>query len=118
MIEAPGVVVLTHAEKVQLAAPPMSVMGLSTTTDAPPDRLTALPNFPPETIVAAPMSVPFIAVPPLPPLITVEPETLSNEYEATGWIATAAAPAAGFNLIIPALMIVGPVYVLAPPNVS
>jgi hypothetical protein len=35
-------------------------------------------------MVAFPVSVPFIADPPLPPLMTVDPETLSKEYDATG----------------------------------
>src|ERR1700722_476249 len=109
MMAAPGVVVLTQAERVQLAAPPVSVMGLLTTTEPFPERWTALPNSPPDTMVASPVSVPFMEGPPVPVLMTVEPETWSKEYSVTGWMATAAAPAAGFRASVPASMTVGPV---------
>ena len=47
-------------------------------TEAPPARLMAFPKQPPGTMVAPLASVPFMPDPPVPPLNTMLPLTLSN----------------------------------------
>ena len=77
-IEAPGVAVLTHAVTVQLVLSPRLTMGLLMSTDAPLPSRTAFPNRPPATTAAPLASRPFMAAPPVPPLMTDVPLTLSN----------------------------------------
>jgi hypothetical protein len=58
------------------------------TVESAPEMLKQLPNLPPDTIVALPFNVPFIAEPPEPLLITVEPLTLSKDKCNTGVLST------------------------------
>ena len=69
-----------------------SAMRQEALVESAPEMLKQLPNLPPDTTVALPFSVPFIAEPPEPLLITVEPLTLSKDKCNIGVLSTGVWP--------------------------